>query len=232
MSFVVCAYYTDDEVYTEHSKNFIVSLQNLSVAYDIIEMNSLTDWYQGMQYKPTFLKEMLEKHSPHSIVYVDIDAVFCKYPLFFDILDRKENIVLSAHILDHSKYRRNRHKPELLSGTLFLKNCDRTKSLVDDWIAECKKDPKLWDQRALASVIKKGDLTVLPEEYCVIFDYMSSIANPVIKHFQASRITRNRSRKDKAQVLVKSAKPVKVVKNDGTVHIGRSRSGRIGGFLG
>jgi hypothetical protein len=210
----IVAYHTNDAIYSDHAENFKKSLDSLNIPYDITTIDESGDWYKGMQYKPTFLKAMLKKHTPYSIVYVDIDATFCQYPMFFDILDKQENIVIAAHILDHSKYRRKTIKPELLSGTLFLKNNDRAMSLVNDWILECSTDSRLWDQRALANVIKENDLTVLPEEYCVIFDYMAEVARPVIKHFQASRVARRLA--DKKVVRVKKPNIGQEVKKVGS----------------
>ncbi|MHA1290872.1 MAG: putative nucleotide-diphospho-sugar transferase [Candidatus Thorarchaeota archaeon] len=187
MSWIVVAYHTSDEVYTNHSKKFIESVEKLKLPYDVVRIESSNDWYRGMQYKPTFLKGMLEKYYPRSLVYVDIDAVFLRYPHFFDLLDKRDDVRIAAHVLNHSRYGRRDRRPELLSGTLFLKNSERTKQIVDAWIEECRKDSKLWDQKALENVLGEKDLCILPEEYCVIFDYMASVKNPVIKHFQASR---------------------------------------------
>lgn len=241
----VVAYYTMDAIYSKHAENFKKSLDKLGIPYDVTPITDFGDWFKGMQYKPTFLKEMLQKHSDCSIVYVDIDATFCQYPTFFDVLDN-QNIVIAAHILDHSKYRRKHQKPELLSGTLFLKNTARTMSLIDDWVLECGKDSKLWDQRALANVIKENDLTLLPEEYCMIFDYMEDIERPVIMHFQASRAARNQNQPKKKVVRVKgpnAGQPKPKHIKAGIVKTGRPKpfksrvihtriSRRLGGFAG
>jgi len=157
---------------------------------------------------------MLEKHHPNSVVYVDVDAIFCRHPKYFDKLDSTPEVNIAVHVLDHSKYRRKNHPPEMLSGTIFLKNTEITKQIVDEWILECRKDPKLWDQRALANVLRRYKYHLLPEEYTMIFDYMSSVKNPVIKHFQASREARRKVSTKKKQIVVL---PRRVVKN-GNVH--------------
>jgi len=193
MNYIVTAYYTKGTIYEEYAENFILSLKKFGLFYEITPIDDFKDWYKGMQYKPTFLKQMLEKHYPHSIVYVDIDAIFCRYPNFFDHLDRTPEVNIALHVLDHSKYRRKEHPPELLSGTIFLKNTKEVKEIINRWIYECSQDSKLWDQRALERVLKNYRYHLLPEEYCMIFDYMSSIKDPVIKHFQASRVARRNS---------------------------------------
>ena len=196
---IICAYYTKNTAYEEYSKGFIESLKQLNLPCDVVPIDNKGDWYANMQYKPMFLKQMLEKHYPNSIVYVDIDATFCQFPGFFDRLDQEPDVDMAVHVLDHSRYRRKNHPPELLSGTIFLKNTKVTKQIVKEWIQECRKNPRLWDQRALATVLREHKYHLLPEEYVVIFDYMSSVKNPVIKHFQASRKNREsmRTRKER-----------------------------------
>jgi len=214
---IVCGYHTEDKSYTQHAEKLKESLVSLNISFDIIPIQEQGDWYKNTQYKPVFLKHMLEKHYPNSVVYVDVDAIFCQYPNFFDRLDRESDVNMAVHVLDHSKYRRKTAAPELLSGTIFLKNTKVTKQIVNDWVHECKKDPKLWDQRALAVVLRKYKYHLLPEEYCMIFDYMSSVKNPVIKHFQASRESRRKANIKKKRSI---STPRRVVKN-GTVRIKR-----------
>ena len=216
---IICAYYTKNTTYENHSKNFVESLKEFNLPHDVTAIDNRGDWYANMQYKPVFLKQMLEKHHSNSVVYVDIDAIFCRYPNYFDKLDQdqEQDVNVAVHILNHSKYRRKNQPPELLSGTIFLKNTVKTKQIVNEWIQECKKDSKMWDQRALANVLKKYKYHLLPEEYVVIFDYMSSIKNPVIKHFQASRESRRKTNVRKTRKVRTSRRIV----NNGVVRIRR-----------
>lgn len=211
---LITAFYTRATQYETHAKSLIKSLKKFKLSYEITPVDSLGDWYKNMQFKPTFLKQMLEKYYPHSIVYVDVDAIFCRYPALFDELDKISNFSVGVHVLDHSKYRRKAQSPELLSGTIFLKNNKETSIIIDEWIEECKRDPELWDQRALASVLKERDFHVLPEEYCTIFDYMADVKEPVIKHFQASRTERSTLKKSKT-------KPVRVVGRSNSIRGGK-----------
>lgn len=217
--YVICSYYTKDSVYEKHAKRLIESLKRFSsLNYLVTPIESLGDWYKNTQYKPTFLKQMLEKFYPHSIVYVDADAEFLRYPEFFDKLDTNSEVNIAIHILDHSKYRRRNHPPEMLSGTIFLKNSKETSIIIDRWVKVCSGDPHLWDQVALSRVLQEHKYHLLPEEYCTIFDYMSSVKNPVIKHFQASREAKKRSITMKGV----SATEPRVVKEKGIVRIRRT----------
>ena len=213
--YVVVSYYTKNTIYEKYAKKLIESLKRFSsLNYSIVPIESLGDWYKNTQYKPTFLKQMLEKFYPHSIVYVDVDAEFCRYPSYFDSLDSLTYVNIAVHFLDHSKYRRKNHPPELLSGTIFLKNNEKTRIIVGEWEDRCREDPQVWDQRALAEVLRHSKFHSLPEEYCVIFDYMESVENPVIKHYQASREVRRQVK------VINSSKP-RVVEKGGMVRVRR-----------
>lgn len=198
MNWLIISYFTPD--YQKHANRLVESLKRFNIPNDIHLVNDLGDWYKNTQFKPVFLQQMLEKHFPKSIVYVDADAEFLQYPGYFDKLDIDPDVNIAVHILDHSKYRRKNHPPELLSGTIFLKNNEEVRIIIKEWISECSKDSKLWDQCALAIVLKQHKYHLLPENLCVIFDYMSSVKDPVIKHYQASREFRNKRNFKRVQV--------------------------------
>lgn len=186
---VIVAYFTANTIYEDHAKNFIRSAQEFNVPYEVTPIKSMGDWYANMQWKPTFINDMMMKHYPRSVVYVDIDAVFFKSPVLFDELDQDSSVHIGVHLLDHSKRRRSNHSLELLSGTVYLKNTVTTQKIVREWIKACKASSTVWDQVALSHVLHGGDYSyyILPEEYCTIFDYMADVKEPVIKHYQASR---------------------------------------------
>jgi len=214
--FVVVAYFTVGTPYEEHARKLIQSLSVFILPYDIKPIKDMGDWYANMQYKPTFILEMLKKYPKRSIVYVDVDAVFFRYPEYFNYLDTQSTDEIAVHILDHTKFARKNQSPELLSGTIYFRNTEKSSIIVREWVEECKKDKKLWDQKALARVLRNYPYHVLPAEYTTIFDYMSSIKHPVIRHYQASRQNRNRR-----PTSIPKRKP-RIVKSNGViVKIGR-----------
>lgn len=223
MTWIACAYYTKNTIYEEYAENLILSLKKLGLFYEITPIDDFKDWYKSIQYKPVFLKQMLKKHYPHSIVYVDIDAIFCRHPSFFDRLNKNSDVNIAVHVLDHSKYRRKNHPSELLSGTIFLRNSRETGIIMDEWISELTKDSKLWDQRALEKVLRSHKFHFLPEEYCMIFDYMAAIKDPVIKHFQASRIARRNVEPQKREQKTIRRVPRRV-EREGVIRIRRGES--------
>lgn len=228
---IVVAYFTAGTIYEDHAKNFIRSAKQFNLSYDVTPIKSMGDWYANMQWKPNFVNDMMMKHYPRSVVYVDIDAVFFQYPSLFDELDSDSNVHIGVHVLDHSKRRRSNHSPELLSGTVYLKNTVTSQEIVRKWIKMCSKNPHMWDQVALDKVLKGGSYPhyFLPEEYCTIFDYMSDVKEPVIKHYQASRAVRKvspRKNGDKPKPSVVTPGSVKrhpasAVRRGGVVRIGR-----------
>ena len=187
MSFVVVGYYTTDTLYEQEAARMIKSLRQFEIPYYIQPIPKMDSWYSATQFKPTFLRQMLDKFAPKSIAYVDVDAEFMSFPALFDELDARPDVHIGAHLLDHAKRGRPPAQFELLSGTLFFKNDDMSREIVDRWIAKCTNAGTLWDQVALSVVLQGIPYYALPEEYCTIYDYMNDVVNPVIKHYQASR---------------------------------------------
>ena len=188
---IAVAYYTEDTIYEERVDCLRDSLIALDIPFDIRGVKNRGTWLDNVNYKPTFLQQMMVKHYPKPIVYVDIDAEFRRYPILFDDLD--------CNIAVH-KFDRTRHKKvgavgfEILSGTIYLNNCKETYSTVQKWLERCERRPSQWDQKSLAFVIK-NDYYDLPPEYCAIFDLMDDIPDPVIVHWQASReVRKNKGR--------------------------------------
>jgi hypothetical protein len=195
MNFVVVAYFTVGSLYEVEVKRLIRSLMRFKINYFIKPMPDLGGWYKNTQYKPTFLLEMLDQFPGTSVVYVDVDAEFLKYPELFDNLHARPEVNIGVHLLDHKKRGRKAANSEILSGTIYLKNNQISRNLVYKWEKGCCQGGHLWDQSALAKVLETESFQVLPEEYCTIFDYMQDVQEPVIKHYQASRQIPNKDKK-------------------------------------
>lgn len=160
--------------YQSFADNLELSLRKYGLKYEIRKIQSLGKWAKNCNYKPAFIREMMEKYNT-PIVWLDADASVEGYPFLFD------NTI--ADIAVH--YRRGH---ELLSGTIYFSNTSKSKELVDLWLKEAEKRPMELDQELLryAMTCWKGSVKRLPERYCNIFDLMN-IPNPVITHWQASR---------------------------------------------
>jgi hypothetical protein len=84
---------------------------------------------------------------------------------------------------------------EILSGTIYFKNTDKTKKLIERWITLNSQNIS-WDQINFKKTIESStdlnlNINILPHEYCYIFDNIKQKAllkeSPYIVHNQASR---------------------------------------------
>lgn len=161
----------------------------LSLRTDFQEIPDQGSWIKNVQYKPHYIKRMLQKHKGHPIVWIDADARIRQEPKLFN--DMKSDV--GVHY--RRKGKGNVYRDELLSGTMYFANNDKTLNLMGLWIKSNKAHPQEWDQRTLAKVINSNGCIVekIPAPYCQIFDTMKGEGgNAVIEHFQASRKLRRR----------------------------------------
>jgi len=189
MNYIIVAYYTRNTLYEKVTQKFIASMKKFDIPYYIEAVENRGDWYKNTNYKPTFLKKMLKKFPCLSVVYVDCDAEFLRFPDLFENWSTLSYIDIGVYVFDRSCYTKSKGGFEVLSGTIFLKNNEKVYKIVEDWEKECNAHPRVWDQRSLEKVLN-GHYHVLPGEYCKIFDRMKDIKNPVIVHYQDSRQVR------------------------------------------
>lgn len=179
MNYVVTAYYTEKTEYEKEVQHLIESLKKFNLPMDIVGISSKGDWQANTQFKSYFLKQMLFRHFPKDILYVDADARVQQYPLLLETADFDVGVVYRDDI-------------ELLGGTLYFANKPNVLELIERWIKGCLVNPQIWEQQVLQHVIKgshdlKLKVCSLPPTYCQIFDLMKDAGEPVIEHFQASR---------------------------------------------
>ena len=190
----VVAYYTLNTPYEEEVKNLRTSLDELNLDHDIVGIKDLGSWQVNTRAKALFMREMLDKHSNFSLLYVDADAIVRREPEFLYDIDCD----IALRYQDFT-WKKN----ESLSGTIYMANNDKTKKLCDVWDKLNKKyakKPRYLEQWNLGKAIEEmQDLKIvnLPPEYTFIFDIMKRIypnTKPVIEHFQASRRFRKKVR--------------------------------------
>ena len=182
MSWRFAAFYTEDTPYEEEVHKLQDSARKLALPITITGVPSKGKWELNCGIKPQFILTCLEAFPDDDIVYVDADARIMQYPAIFDTLDCD----IAVHY---------REGTELLSGTIFIKNNERVKRLIADWIIAQQASPLMWDQKVLQQLLDDNpDLNVaeLPATYCQIFDIMKDAGDPVILHTQASRINRKK----------------------------------------
>jgi hypothetical protein len=166
---------------------------------DIRAVDNKGSWQKNTSYKPEFLRIMLDRH-PEDIVFLDSDAQVLRYPDLFNQIP--EGYCIAAHTLDKNawygyNYPQGRH--ELLSGTLWIKNCDESRRLLDAWIDACRAT-NMWEQKVLQIVLEQLEIEPyqLPLAYCYIKTLpgerppIVKVEEPVIVHNQVSRSLRNK----------------------------------------
>ncbi|WP_068470052.1 hypothetical protein [Candidatus Protochlamydia phocaeensis] len=179
MAYIATAYYTENTGYEEEIQHLKASLEHFDLPMDLVGIPTQGSWQANTQYKPYFIKQMLIRHYPKDILYLDADARVQQYPALFDHV----NFDLGVF------YWKNK---ELISSTLYFANNAKVFELVERWITCSFENADIWDQKVLQYVIQESkdlDLRIymLPPTYCKIFDLMQEIENPVIEQFQASR---------------------------------------------
>ena len=187
--FLVIAYYTPGNQYESLSENLKQSCQNFGIPLFLKPIQNLGSWEKNTHYKANFILECLNGFQ-QNLVYVDVDAVFRKYPNLFDSLDCD-----IAYRTENFKWRKN----EALSGTIFLKNNNKVRDLVKNWVSinesipAVRRDPTTWEQANMQKAVQMDNSINyynLPPEYTYIFDHTKRMypdIEPVIEHFQASR---------------------------------------------
>ena len=175
----VIAYYTEGTPYEQEISHLEASMIRHNITYTLLGVPSKGSWTANCALKPELiLRAMVDLHPDENIFYVDADAEFARFPELFADMERYYSYLVP-------KWNKT---GEILSGSLYFRNCAQSKELLEMWIKMQTDDE--WDQKVLARVLNARDWQngdYLPLEYCKIFDNMDEIEDPVIVHNQASR---------------------------------------------
>lgn len=182
---LIISHYTKDTGYEEEVKNLRGSLERWGLEYELKGIESLGDWRRNSNYCSTHILEALKNNPDKDILRVDADAVIQALPTIFLQDDFVGDIAAHIHTF---RWIEN----ELMGGTLFFRNNEKVRELVEFWDYLINKSkPKLRPGDALKEIIESKRFEIvfqeLPDTYCKIFDFMKYIKEPVIEHFQASR---------------------------------------------
>ena len=198
MNWTIVSYYTNN--YKSVAEEYLIpSVKRFELDYYIVEVPSLGDWKQNTGYKPTFIKQILQKINSN-LVFIDVDAIINSYPELFDNIPQEFDIGIYSYSGElEGKHSTDKSKWGVLSGTLYIRNNLKIYNLIDKWIS-CIPNIR-WEQTALDLAIGASyDIKVynLPREYCYITSKPNGdlpndpIEKPVISHFQKSRELRNK----------------------------------------
>ena len=183
---LVVAYYTRNTPYEKEAEVLKVSLEALGYEYDFLAIDDQGSWQKNTQYKAHAIKQLLIKHAPRPILYLDVDAIMIQKPIVLD--DLPADVDIAAVHYNGST--------ELLSGTIYMRQT--ALPVVERWIELNRLYPeylpdgrKAWDQRTLRLAIleTKANFYELPQEYTWIVELTQKShpgLAPVILHTRGS----------------------------------------------
>jgi len=181
---IITSYYTTGTGYETQVEQLKTTLRRFNLENDIVGIPDQGSWRKNVYYKAGFIQRMMKKYPNRAIVFVDADAKMRMNPVLFNDLDYD----FACHFYN---------RKELLSGTLYFGNTKGAKFLINEWIKENESHPTIhMPQRNLQAVFNEQKNKIkwkaLPVEYCMIYDSRArQEKNPVIEHFQLSRLYKN-----------------------------------------
>lgn len=141
-------------------------------------------WKASVLYKPTFMRMKLAANPDRDIIWIDADARLLDYPRL--LMAEKPDFDISFYHMDVLGN-------EPFGGTVFYRNSTAVRSLVEQWEAEVKKNPKALDELSLSKVVReRSDIVFkpLPPEYCWVERWMRQKhrgTTPIIEQHAVSR---------------------------------------------
>ncbi|MFA5031206.1 MAG: glycosyltransferase [Patescibacteria group bacterium] len=182
-NYIIVSFYTPE--YTNDILRLTQSVEKFELPYHFELLkhlplegkNKQNNWSKNAYQKANFIKNMMTKFLDKNIIWID-DAVVQEYPYLFDNMPDCD---IAVH------YRRGK---ELLTGTMFIRNNELMKNVVEKWIFKNEKSPYFLEQKNLEEVLRETpqvNIHHLPLAYCQIFDGFEGKSRPVIEHFQSSR---------------------------------------------
>lgn len=196
-NFLIGSFYTKNTPYEIYIQDYLLaSCKKFNLDYHVVGIESLGSWTRNVAEKPGIILKILEEsQDKKDVVFLDADSTIEQELIVFNNIDK--DIDLALHYLDWNAWypwQKGSDVKELLSGTLFLRNNERVKSLVEEWHKRAITST-VWEQKILEQLLKeRPDIKVfdLPIEYC----YIKTLPNgqepivkvqPVILHHQKSR---------------------------------------------
>jgi predicted ABC-type ATPase len=184
----IVSFYTKNTGYQKEVEKLQHSVKKNGHSIYTEGIESLGSWDLNTKHKPYLILNAMKKYPKEDyFLFLDADAIVNKKIPMEDI----SGDIAVCHKAIESK----KQKGWLLSGTVFIKNNEKMKRIMNEWIKINKKQPKTYDQATLYIVLKNNfeelDIQRLPLRYCKINGSKCGthqrIKDPIISHNQASR---------------------------------------------
>lgn len=177
-NFIIVAYYTAK--YKKEAIAFLETCCDVGVPVYCQYYEDRGSWDLNTRIKPEFIKSCIERFTCN-ILYVDVDARFMAYPSLIENLDC-DVAYYKGDVWGHGNV-------ETLSGTLFFKNNEISRNILDKYKTLCDTPSGELEQTHLEGAIPNyARVEILPVEYCAVYDSPKVTGKElVIKHTQASR---------------------------------------------
>lgn len=179
--YVVCAFHTCDEIYNAEIAKLRASLERLELPHEIRTIYTGARWKVVCRMKPQFIGDMLKSNAGKDVLYLDADAIVLQHPALFDAFQGDVGVVL-------------RPPGELFASTIYVKNNDRGRGLVAEWIRALGDHPKEIDQTVLQRVVDRWTMlnlaTIVGLPWTYAHKFAERDSGAVIGQYQASRKVR------------------------------------------
>ena len=184
----IVSFYTKNTGYQKEIKKLELSIKKTEHEIYVEGIKSMGSWDLNTKYKPFLILNAMKKYPEEDyFLFLDADAIVNKKIPMEDI----SGDIAVCHKAIESK----KQKGWLLSGTVFIKNNDKMKNIMYEWIKINEKNPKTFDQDTLYTVLKNNfeeiEIQRLSLKYCKINGSKNSVhkkvKDPIISHNQASR---------------------------------------------
>ncbi len=193
---IYVSYYTKGTGYQVEIERLHTSLHRWGLEHEFVGIDDLGSWRANIHARISVLRELLDRLK-RDIVYIDADGAVIHYPDLLDTVDAD----FAAVWLDREKYFPDIWKKsfynespggkwEILGGTMFFRNNDKARAMLDAWEKLDAPMATHLSQVHLFNAIKAVPeirTAKLPDGYCQIFDIMAMAGEPIIEHYQASR---------------------------------------------
>jgi len=199
--FKIISFATNNTPYVKVLENYLIpSLINTKVGYSLDIVDNLGDWTKNTSFKPKFILQKLNELGC-DVLFLDADAVIKRDLMPLESLI-PHDCLFACHFLQWKEwYGHQEPFRELLSGTLYVRNCQETKEICQEWSDRCTKTSE-WEQKILSKLLEEKKIKVfdLPLSYCYITSMPDGTEPKVkcddvhIQHWQVSRQLRKSAR--------------------------------------